>query len=379
MNTKKATKQQGNSSGSTDTLNSNEKRKRKRVSQTDFPQISLIKALRISQCLYDEFAGISAPPHQIAMALGLTPTSGGWRNLCGTSIAYGLTEGGYNAQEIMLTPLGRKIVGPQEEGEDIAGKVEAILHPRIMREFFERYDKAKFPSDDVAKNVLFSSFGLPKDRTSNAVDILKENGNYAGIISNIKTGLFVALDSPSVSTIQNSENETSDDEQDIDIVENIDPTNLSKKQVPEKPSETAVNNRVYISHGKNRKIVDQLKPILEFGKFKPVISVEQETTAKPVPEKVFDDMRSCSAAVIHINKEADLMDNEGNKHVKINDNVLIEIGAAIALYKKKFVLLVEKGVSLPSNLQGLYRCEYEGDSLDSDATMRLLKTFIEFS
>ena len=253
MTSREATKKKVISSESTDTLDSNGKGKRRRVSQTDFPQLSLEKALRIGQCIYDEFAGISAPPHQIAIALGLTPTSGGWRNRCGTSIAYGLTEGGYNAQEIKLTPLGRKIVGPQEEGEDIAGKVEAILHPRIMREFFERYDKAKFPSDDVAKNVLFSSFGLPKDRTSNAVDILKENGNYAGIISNIKTGLFVALDSPSVSTTQNSENETSDDDQDVDIVENIDSTNLSKKQVLEKPSETAGNNRVYISHGKNRK------------------------------------------------------------------------------------------------------------------------------
>jgi hypothetical protein len=28
--------------------------------------------------------------------------------------------------------------------------------------------------------------------------------------------------------------------------------------------------------------------------------------------------------------------------------------------------------------QGLYRCEYEGDKLDYEATMKLLKTFNEF-
>lgn len=379
MTPRKATKKIEISSEPTDTVDSNGKGTKRRVSQTDFPQLSLAKALRIGQSIYDEFAGISAPPHQIAMALGLTPTSGGWRNLCGTSIAYGLTEGGYNAQEIKLTPLGRKIVAPQEEGEDIAGKVEAILHPRIMREFFEYYNKSKFPSDDVAKNVLFSTYGLPKDRTSNAVAILKENGNFAGIISNIKTGLFVALDSPKVTTPQNSENETIDDNHDVDIDEQIDTIALNNKQRPEKQSETSDNNRVYVSHGKNHKIVAQLKPILAFGKFEPVISIEQETTAKPVPEKVFDDMRSCSAAVIHVDKEAELMDEKGNKHIKINDNVLIEIGAAIALYKKKFVLLVEKGVSLPSNLQGLYRCDYEGDDLDFEATMKLLNTFNQFS
>ena len=50
----------------------------------------------------------------------------------------------------------------------------------------------------------------------------------------------------------------------------------------------------------------------------------------------------------------------------------------MALYDKKFVLLVQKGVKLPSSLQGLYRCEYEGDKLDYASTMKLLKTFNQF-
>jgi hypothetical protein len=48
------------------------------------------------------------------------------------------------------------------------------------------------------------------------------------------------------------------------------------------------------------------------------------------------------------------------------------------LYDKKFVLLCEKSVVLPSNLQGLYRCNYEGNELNYDATIKLLKTFNEF-
>ena len=378
MTTRQATKKKEISSDPTDALDSNEKGKRKNVSQTDFPQLSLEKALRIAQCLYDDFAGRSAPPHEIAIGLGISPTSGGWRNLCGTSIAYGLTEGGYGAQEIKLTTIGRKIVAPEADGDDIAGRAGAILEPRIMREFYEKYNKAKFPRDTIAENVLVS-LGLPKERASVAVDILKENGNFAGVIRKTATGLFVALDSPRPPMPEKSENDLIHDDPQVGIDESIETTNLSKIHESEKLPESVGNNRVYVSHGKNRKIVAQLKPILEFGKFEPVISIELETTAKPVPEKVFDDMRSCSAAVIHVDKEAELLDEEGKKHVKINDNVLIEIGAAIALYKKKFILLVQKGVSLPSNLQGLYKCEYEGDILDSDATMKLLKTFNEFS
>ena len=101
-------------------------------------------------------------------------------------------------------------------------------------------------------------------------------------------------------------------------------------------------------------------------------------TSIPVPEKVFEDMRECAAGIIHVMSEGTLKDAEGREVTRINENVLIEIGAAIALYHKKFILLVQKGVKLPSNLQGLYRCEYEGDKLDYEATMKLLKTFNQF-
>jgi predicted nucleotide-binding protein len=137
-------------------------------------------------------------------------------------------------------------------------------------------------------------------------------------------------------------------------------------------------SRVFITHGKNTKILDQLKEIVTFGKFIPVIAEEHETTSKPVPQKVMDNMRSCDAGIIHIASEQVLIGEDGKPHHKVNENVLIEIGAAMALYKQNFILLVERGVKLSSNLQGLYECRYEGDKLDGEATMKLLKAFNEF-
>jgi predicted nucleotide-binding protein len=110
----------------------------------------------------------------------------------------------------------------------------------------------------------------------------------------------------------------------------------------------------------------------------PIIAQEHETIAKPVPEKVMDDMRACSAAVIHVSSEGTYKDASGKERTKINDNVLIEIGAAMALYKRNFILVVEDGFELPSNLQGLYQCRYTGDELGMEATMKLLKAFKEF-
>jgi hypothetical protein len=147
---------------------------------------------------------------------------------------------------------------------------------------------------------------------------------------------------------------------------------------PATPPRPAGGNSVFITHGKNKKIVEQLKDIVTFGKFLPVIAEEQETTSRPVPDKVLGAMRSCFAGIIHVAGEQVLMDADGTKVHKINDNVLIEIGAAMALYGRNFILLVEKGMQLPSNLQGLYECRYEGDKLDGEATMKLLKAFNEF-
>jgi len=101
--------------------------------------------------------------------------------------------------------------------------------------------------------------------------------------------------------------------------------------------------------------------------------VDRQTVAKPVPEKVLDDMRTCGAAIIHVETEETLVDKGGDERAIVNSNVLIEIGAAMALYGRRFILLVQEGAALPSNLQGLYEVRYNGTSLDGNATIRLLE------
>ena len=146
----------------------------------------------------------------------------------------------------------------------------------------------------------------------------------------------------------------------------------------ELPNPVTDSNRVFITHGRNLQILDQVKELVEYGKYEPVIAIEHETSAMPVPQKVMNDMRTCKAAVIHVSAEGVLFNQDGNEIPQINQNVLIEIGAAMALYGDKFVLLVEEGVNLPSNLQGLYECRYQGSELNMTAVMKLLKAFSEF-
>ncbi|MBK8303597.1 MAG: nucleotide-binding protein [Chloracidobacterium sp.] len=137
--------------------------------------------------------------------------------------------------------------------------------------------------------------------------------------------------------------------------------------------DSGLGRRVFITHGKDKAFIDPIKKLLAFGEMIPIVSVERESVSKPVPEKVMDDMRMCGAAIIHVADEVRLMDKDAKEHVVINANVLIEIGAAMALYGQRFILLVKDGVELPSNLQGLYQVRYQGDVLDGPATIQLLE------
>src|SRR5207248_2432635 len=104
-------------------------KKRTVVSQADVPGSSLDQALRIPISIAENYAGGTVTPLQLASALKMSPTSGPFKMLCGAAIAYGLTEGGYNAKQIALTQLGKRIVKPLDEGDDLEAKREAVLKP----------------------------------------------------------------------------------------------------------------------------------------------------------------------------------------------------------------------------------------------------------
>ncbi len=129
---------------------------------------------------------------------------------------------------------------------------------------------------------------------------------------------------------------------------------------------------MFITHGKNKEFIDPIKKMITYGKYEPVVAIEKQSVSKPVPDKVMGSMRSCGAAIIHVDVEHVYQDENKEDHPVLNPNVLIEIGAAMALYGRRFILLVRDGVKLPSNLQGLNEVRYAGEKMDSDVTLALL-------
>jgi len=366
--------------------------KRAYVKQSDVPMTSLEYALRMPQAILDHYAGKPVSPLQLAKALEMDPKGSQIRVLSGAAIAFGLVEGGAQATSISVTPLARRILRPRVEGEDIQAKREAVLLPRVFGDFLRQYDGNAFPRQDIALNVL-EDMGVPREKTAEVLERIDSSARSVGFIEEIKGKTYVTLQGIAAATpteeSEEAEGQTSDECAPVksDPAPTIfhAPAPEARVTVPPpaiEPRGAALTaaiaddqrrRRVFITHGKNRDLVDPIRKLLEYGELEPVISVDRQSVSKPVPEKVMDDMRASGAAIIHVDADRTIVDKDGNEHVLLNPNVLIEIGAAMAFYGRRFILLVRDGVKLPSNLQGLYEVRYTGDNLDAHATIKLLE------
>jgi predicted nucleotide-binding protein len=350
--------------------------RRATLSQTDIPSFPLEKALSISRAIGENYAFRASSPLDVASALGVIPTTGGFRMLTGASLAYGLTNAGYNASEIAITELGLRIVRPLSDDGDIErAKREAVLRPKLIGEFLRRYDGAALPKPDIAQNVLLT-LGVPLERAKDAYNMIFENAKSVGFLRQINDKTFVDLKGVPSSReniagqglsarldmqSNNTEIPSSEEKQTI-----VHPVTLQDNTRTERA------RRVFITHGKNRALIEPIKKLLTFGDLEAVVSVHSQTVSLPVPGKIMEEMRSCGAAIIHVESEKALRDDSDVLQPVLNDNVLIEIGAAMALFGQRFILVVKDGVNLPSNLQGLLELRYKGETLDVNDTVSLL-------
>jgi hypothetical protein len=353
------------------------KEKRAKVSQTDFANTTLEVALRIPRAIWENYAGKGAAPHDIAMALDLSPTSGGWRNLCGSSIAYGFTEGGYAASQITLTDLGRRLVAPTEEGDDDAALIEALLKPKVQREFYEKYNKAKFPKEEIGRNVLIS-LGLPKDRAERAFEILRENGKFAGVIRDTKTGPFVALEIGGAKGAKQAISQLEELGEEGGALESTKADSLFEVfsgDTREKKSQ------LFVAHGKKVKSLDDLKKILGEFKIPYKVAVDEPHKGRPISNKVAELMNECSAGIFVFTKDEKFLKQSDSGELtevwRPSENVVYELGAASILWDKKIIIVREDGVNFPSDFSDLGYITFKDGEIGSKA-LEIFKELIAF-
>lgn len=341
----------------------NDQKKKSRRPPREYPIHPLQEALPVAQAIQDKNNGQPFKRILLAGSINRKPMSSDFREMLSSSFKYGLTFGTEKAENISLTDLGRSIVKPRDATEKARGLIEVALKPELFRKIYEHYHNGKLPQGQFFRNVLEVDFHVAPQNSEEVAAFITENGKFVGIIRDVKGSPYVLLEPEQI---------TAEEAKPAEVLEGV--SRPTEKEIP--PTPRAEEVRVFIGHGKNKHILSQIKTMLDFGKYQYEVAEETETTAIPVPQKIMEAMRRCNAGIINVS--ADEPERLENGRYGINWNVLIEIGAAFVLYDRRVILVVDKRVDLPSNLQGLYKCEYKGDELSWEAGLKLQKAITEF-
>jgi predicted nucleotide-binding protein len=135
--------------------------------------------------------------------------------------------------------------------------------------------------------------------------------------------------------------------------------------------------RIFITRTDGGRIFERVKELVASGQFEPVVARHRGPAGGPLLYDLIEQMRSCDTAIIHVS--ADAAGADADRQPQISDDVLIEIGAAMALYGREFVLLVEDAIALPPSLRGLREWRYSGDASKMRGMMQLLRAFSSFA
>lgn len=293
---------------------------------------------------------------------------------CGAAVGYGLTEGGPNAPEISLAPLGVRVVTPTEIDDDKLALREAALRPTVANQFYTKYDGSPLPPKNIAQNVL-AIMSVPADRTSNVYDLLIENARYVGFLKSIKDKEYIDIGGPVLSTtgasvVIDAKNETF-------IAEPIvnDDTEPDVTPPPATPPAPHTKNAIFVGHGGNKKPMEQLIKILNEYGIRHKEAIDEPNRARPIPQKVAETMRECGAAILVFTADKEYFDSDQNSIWRPSENVSHELGAASVLYGERIVVFKEKGIELPSNFSSVGYIEFEKDKL-SDKGLELFRELV---
>ncbi len=124
---------------------------------------------------------------------------------------------------------------------------------------------------------------------------------------------------------------------------------------PEDQEPLSPSGRVFVVHGRNETLREQVARLLEKLGLQPVILHEQPNRGRTILEK-FVDYSDVSFAIVLLtgDDEGRLRGSDATLNLRARQNVLFELGFFIGKLGREYVAaLYEEGVELPSDYQGI--------------------------
>jgi predicted nucleotide-binding protein len=329
-------------------------------------------ALSVARVIQDSASGMPVTKLTLAQLMDRSPSSSEFRELLLASRAYGFTNGGVNADQFELAPLGEAATGADEVAQAEARR-KAVLNIEPFRAFLTAYNGKKVPSLAAFKEFLVASADVASERTEDCIEHLLADALAAGMLRNLKGSDYVEVGGSSGPDMRRRE---PTDRSEVDELEEVDATEVAQDIEPEHsvpPGGSEVTRppkKVFIAHGKNRTPLDQLKKMLDQFKVKYAVAIDEPNRGRPISSKVAALMRDeCSSAIfIFTADEGFQRQGEDGKEESVwrpSENVVYELGAASVLYDRRIVIFKESSVTFPSDFSDLGYIEFQSDQLEA--------------
>ena len=186
--------------------------KRTRINRP-YPTHALQDVLPIAETIQEVNGGRPVKTGMLAQSLGTSTKSSMLIQKLNSSSKYGLTKGAHSSEMIELTDLGEMLTAPGSPHERDEALRRAATHPDVFAGFYEVYSGKRMPSDVYAANTLSGELGIRRELTDECLQILRLNGLFAGIITDVDGVPYVdsapveaseAADEPSEASVGHS-------------------------------------------------------------------------------------------------------------------------------------------------------------------------------
>ena len=316
-----------------------------------YPSYTLEDSLSVARSIYDANAGLPFDRELLARELRTTAKSSAFIIRLNASAAYGLTEGGYNDDTISLTELGEAVVASSGDEGSRQAIIRAATYPETFRSFFELLHDKRLPESANLRSILQRGLGVHPNLTEECLQIILDNGEFAGIISERGGYRYVNLpdsqtqESPGQAAV--SQTRPTGGQAPVGPSANVE---VSQDTAPGR----APDNNIFIGHVGESHAANYVASLLEdFGISSSGTQIPEEDAGILVSSEVSRAMRESSAAV--------LVFRSGDNAWSSRDKMIGMLGAASVLFEDRVVLLHEDGASLSINLEGLNHIDFDHD------------------
>ena len=152
-------------------------------SATDrYPRHSVERALRIPRAILDQHAGGTCTAAEAVKFSGGKSLTGTWRLEISSATKYGFLER-LAGQKVRPSDLAKKILRPQNDGDEQSGYREAILNAPVLSEVYQQYRGENLPDDKFLKNAVVDKHGISEENYEAFKSILMESLATANLLN----------------------------------------------------------------------------------------------------------------------------------------------------------------------------------------------------